>query len=182
MGEHPRIFISYRREDSSGHAGRLFDGLCERFGESQVFMDVDGIPPGVDFWQKICEVIDSCAVALVVIGHGWLSSASETGRRLDDPNDWVRQEIAVALKRDGMTLPILFNETKMPSEHELPEEIRPLVLLNVLRMRDDRWHVDLDMLVSVIKNEITRTAPEAAFEEVPIDDWNRKKLRWPWRR
>ncbi len=43
----PRIFISYRRDDSAAHAGRLYDRLIDHFDQQSVFMDVDTIQPSL---------------------------------------------------------------------------------------------------------------------------------------
>src|SRR5579862_4165414 len=94
------IFISYRRDDTEGEAGRLFDDLVRSFGEDSVFMDVSDINPGVDFRQAIDENVSSCGVLLAIIGPQWASITNSTGeRRLDDPNDFVRLEVAAALAR-----------------------------------------------------------------------------------
>jgi TIR domain len=95
-----RVFISYRRQESSGLAGRLYDWLAARFGNDQVFMDVDTIALGVDFAEVITQAVSTCQVLLAVIGPRWLDLTDENGqRRLDDPNDIVRLEIAAALER-----------------------------------------------------------------------------------
>src|SRR5215471_115414 len=93
------VFISYRRQESSGITGRLYDRLAFRFGDAQVFMDVDTIALGVDFTQVIAEAVGNCTVLLAVIGPGWLAATDEDGqRRLDDPDDIVRVEIHTALE------------------------------------------------------------------------------------
>src|SRR5687768_11964174 len=90
-----RVFISYRRQESSDIAGRLYDHLAAHFGEDQVFMDVDAIPPGVDFAEVIGEAVTTCEVLLAVIGPRWLDATDQHGRRrLDDPDDIVRLELA----------------------------------------------------------------------------------------
>jgi hypothetical protein len=94
-----QIFISYRREDTAGHAGRLYDRLHDRFPQNKIFMDVDTIDPGMDFGAAIEASVSSCDVLIAVIGKRWLTSADEEGRRrLDHPEDFVRREIATALK------------------------------------------------------------------------------------
>ena len=92
-----KIFISYRRDDSAGYAGRLFDNLSAHFGKDQIFMDIDRIEPGEDFVQVIETAVGSCDVLIALIGRHWLTVTDGTVRRLDNPNDFVRLEIAAAL-------------------------------------------------------------------------------------
>jgi hypothetical protein len=88
------IFISYRRQDASDVAGRLYDRLADRFGEDRVFMDVDTIELGVDFAEVITSAVGTCEVLLAVIGPGWATATDRDGRRrLDDPDDVVRLEV-----------------------------------------------------------------------------------------
>ncbi|MGA8728866.1 MAG: TIR domain-containing protein, partial [Terracidiphilus sp.] len=95
------IFISYRRDDTEGEAGRLFDDLVRTFGEGSVFMDVAGINPGIDFRKAIDENVATCGVLLAMIGPGWTTITNGSGqRRLDDVNDFVRLEVASALARN----------------------------------------------------------------------------------
>src|SRR4051812_13199838 len=99
----PGIFLSYRREDSSGHAGRIHDRLIQRFlpPDWQIFMDVDSLQPGVDFIDTIQHAVESCDALIAVIGRHWLTAADEQGRkRLENPEDFVRLELATALERN----------------------------------------------------------------------------------
>ncbi len=66
------IFISYRRSDAAGYAGRLFDRLRSWFDLDALFFDVDGIEAGDTFPARIERAIGAAKVALVVIGPGWL--------------------------------------------------------------------------------------------------------------
>src|SRR5579859_7462419 len=104
------IFISYRRDDSEGEAGRLFDDLVRSFGEDSVFMDVDGINPGMDFRKAIDDNVASCGVLLAMIGPTWATIKHGDARRLDDPNDFVRLEIASALSRNIAVIPVLVHD------------------------------------------------------------------------
>ena len=111
------IFISYRRDDAEGHAGRLFEDLVLRFGAASVFMDVAGIEPGRDFRKVIEQQVASCGVLLAVIGKSWLTSSASDAqgrRRLDDPHDFVRLETATALRRDIPVIPVLVHGAQMP--------------------------------------------------------------------
>jgi hypothetical protein len=110
------FFVSYRRRESSHLAGRLYDRLADRFGESQAFIDVDAIEPGVDFAEEIGRAVAACRVLLAVIGPDWLTITDEEGRRrLDDPGDFVRLEIGAALARDVRVIPILVEGAQMPT-------------------------------------------------------------------
>src|SRR5215471_9068251 len=96
----PGIFISYRRDDSAGYAGRLYDALASQFGKRLVFMDVDAIQPGEDFVQLIQERVVACDFLIAVIGRNWLKGVDDKGLpRLQNPEDFVRLEIAHALAR-----------------------------------------------------------------------------------
>jgi hypothetical protein len=87
-----KVFISYRREETSGHAGRLYDRLTSRFGSDEVFMDLT-IEPGEDFVERIREGVAQCRVLIVLIGRQWATIPDEEGRpRLEDPHDFVRLE------------------------------------------------------------------------------------------
>ena len=95
-----RIFVSYRRTDSAAAAGRLADALEQQFGKSSIFMDVDAIPPGVDFTSFLRKAVESAQVMLVVIGPNWLEASSGDGLpRLHNPHDFVRLEIEAGLSR-----------------------------------------------------------------------------------
>ena len=96
-----KVFISYRRVDSGGYAGRVMDCLGRALGRNLVFMDVDAIPLGSNFEKVLHEEVAKCGVLLAVIGPNWSDVRDENGnRRLDDPKDFVRIEIAAALQRD----------------------------------------------------------------------------------
>src|SRR5262245_40695775 len=126
-----KIFINYRRGDDPGNTGRLFDRLEEAFPRDQLFIDVDSVPPGRDFERVLEDTIAQCDVLLAVIGKGWLQARDEQGlRRLDKVDDFVRIEIASALKQDKLVIPVLVQDTPMPKPDELPEAIRPLARRN----------------------------------------------------
>ena len=142
-----RIFISYRRDDSRGYAGRLQGDLSRRYSEEHVFRDIE-IPPGADFGEYITSLVDKCNVVLAIIGPGWLDARNREGeRRLDDPQDWVRLEIERALARDGVeVIPVLVDGARLPPREELPATMLALRRRNAFELSDRRWDYDLEEL------------------------------------
>jgi hypothetical protein len=146
------IFISYRRSDTEGEAGRLFDDLVGRFSDQAVFMDVDAIKPGLDFRRAIEESIHSCSVVLAMIGQQWLGVANELGqRRLDEEGDYLRLEIASALQRDIPVVPVLVRGARMPRADQLPPDLRELAYRNAVELTHARWKSDLQVLAQALK-------------------------------
>lgn len=147
------IFVNYRHNDSEGESGRLFDDLVEQFGEHSVFMDVAAIQVGRDFRKAIDESVAGCGVLLAVIGMRWLDERHETGvRRLEDPNDFVRMEIASALKREIPLIPVLVRGAKMPRPDQLPEDIRDLAYRNAVELTHARWKSDIKLLIRSLRS------------------------------
>jgi TIR domain len=160
------VFISYRRQESSGLAGRLYDRLAARFGDDQVFMDVDTIALGVDFAEVIAQAVSSCQVLLAVIGPRWLAATDEDGRRrLDDPDDLVRLEIAAALERDIRVIPILVEGAAMPRRQQLPEALAGLARRNALSVRHESFRADAERLLAAVEPVLRARAAPAPRRE-----------------
>lgn len=157
------IFISYRRDDSSGHAGRLADKLVEHFGRNRIFVDIDTIEPGEDFVTVIENAVGSCQILIAVIGRNWLS-ANGSGR-LDNPNNFVRLEIATALRRDIRVIPVLVQRASMPKPQDLPEDLLKLARRNAVELSDLRWQTDVDQLITVMERVLAKRAKAQQFVE-----------------
>lgn len=140
------IFINYRRDDTDGEAAHLYGDLAARFGAPRVFLDLEGILPAADFRQRIFEAIDSCNVLVALIGLDWSAMRGPGGaRRLDEPDDLLREEIARALTRGIPVVPVLVNNTPMPKV--LPYKVQGLARLQAAPLRNSDWAYDLDRLV-----------------------------------
>jgi hypothetical protein len=152
------IFISYRRGESAGYAGRLHESLERRLGDGHVFRDVDELEPGQDFVDAITARLRDCAACVVMIGQEWLLVTDRTDRRrLEQPNDYVRLEIEAALARpDLLVVPVLVEGTPMPSAEDLPDTIRALSRRHALSLRDETWDADVDRLVTALEKTIGR--------------------------
>jgi hypothetical protein len=166
------IFISYRREDTSGYAGRLFDRLSAHFGAARIFMDIDTIKPGVDFVTVIDNAVASCAVLLALIGHDWLSITDRSGkRRLEDPHDFNRLEIESGLKEATTVIPVLVQGTPMPAAEQLPGSMAEFARRNAIELSDARWDYDVQRLISAIEEIVGKPAPAPETRRRKLLPW-----------
>ena len=155
-----KIFISYRREDADEAAGRLSDHLVNQFGQDSIFMDVDGIAPGRDFRKVIDETLTECDVLLGVMGRNWLDIKDEAGkRRLDNESDFVRLEIASALRRDIPVIPVRVQGASIPKPDQLPADLQDFSYRNAVELTHERWNSDVHVLVEKLNRLFAQTAP-----------------------
>jgi hypothetical protein len=175
-----RIFVSYRRQETSHLAGRLYDRLADRFGKSQVFIDVDAIATGVDFAKEIFRAVAACKVLLAIIGPTWLTVAGQRGRRrLDDPGDIVRLEVETALASGVPVIPILVEGAAMPTRQDLPESLAGLARRNALLIRHESFGHDAGRLVTAIERVLG--APGTVAEPPHAHDTDpRWDIEMPW--
>jgi TIR domain len=149
------VFISYRREDSGGYAGRLFDILSVHFGKENIYMDLDTIKGGDNFAMVIEDRIGQCDALLAMIGERWLTCTGVDGsRRLDSAHDYVRMEIAKALQRGVRVIPVLVGGARMPHQPDLPDDLAPLSRHQAMDLRDAHFHTDADQLMEVLRETV----------------------------
>src|SRR5688572_22561856 len=131
------VFISYRRDDTAGHAGRLYDHLKRAFGPDGVFMDLDDIRRGDTFSEVLTTKLRESDVLIALVGRRWFSLTDAAGRRrIDDPDDWVREEIRTALRGGHLVIPVRVDGAAMPAAADLPEDIRGLMARQWADVRD----------------------------------------------
>ena len=148
----PRVFLNYRREDSAGIAGRLFDRLCVELGRENVFRDRDTLVPGADFSKVIADQVASCDALIAVIGKDWLTARDADGhRRLDHPDDFVKAEIREALARDKLIIPALVEGAGIPKAADLPPDIAALAARNAIEISDSRFDYDTERLIRAVQ-------------------------------
>jgi TIR domain len=150
-GLNKNIFISYRRDDSAGHAGRLQDALTERFGAGHVFMDVSDLQPGQDYVVELDRALARADCVLAVIGPRWLGAVNAAGqRRIDDPGDLVCREIAAGLARQATVIPVLVHGATMPAAEAMPPPLQGLARRQAITLSDQRWERDLEELARLL--------------------------------
>jgi formylglycine-generating enzyme required for sulfatase activity len=143
-----RLFISYRRADSQHAVDRLYEALRRHLPKKDIFIDVDTIPKGVDFADHLSRHVSQCETLLAIVGPHWLNMTDETGRRrLDDPDDFVRIEIAAALKRNIPVVPVLLDGTPMPRADQLPPDLRGFERRNAAFLSRDSFRGDMAQLI-----------------------------------
>ncbi|HEX7184140.1 MAG TPA: toll/interleukin-1 receptor domain-containing protein [Thermoanaerobaculia bacterium] len=149
-----KVFISYRREDSSYATRFIYERLAAHFGSEAVFLDQEKIPPGVDFREYLNNALSQCAVLLTVIGDRWLHSREpgKDGRRLDNPRDLVAMEIRAALERNIPIIPVLVENATMPTEEELPSGLQDLAFRQAAEVRSSDFYAHLDRLIQALES------------------------------
>lgn len=162
------IFISYRHKDTQGEASRLADDLRAALSGVHIFRDVETIAPGEDFVAALERALSECSVMLVLIGPIWLETRDAQGRRkIDDPNDWTRLEVATGLKRGVRVIPVTCRDASLPSTDELPEDLRELRRRQAFQLDNDRWRYDFEQLVDKLVQAEGFRRPERAPAETP---------------
>jgi regulator of protease activity HflC (stomatin/prohibitin superfamily) len=153
---HPKIFLCYRREDTQWVARSIYENLSAKYGPKQVFRDIDSTPAGIRFSTWLEARIGQCDLMIVLIGDAWSSAKDQAGRRrLELPNDWVRQEIEASLRRRIPILPVCVQGARMPSEDELPSSIADLAGFQSTEIADSRWQFDIGRLLQAVDDLIS---------------------------
>jgi hypothetical protein len=156
------VFISYRREDSSGIAGRIYDRLVHRLGRDRVFFDVDDLSPGVDFEKILSQKVSACDSLVAIIGKYWLTTVDESGqRRLESPLDFVRIEIETALGRGILVIPVLVDGAVMPRRENLPGALKPLAERQGVEISHTRFNSDAKRLIGALRGPVVRRRTRA---------------------
>ena len=147
------VFVSYRRIDSAAAAGRIYDRLTKEFGRKRVFMDVEGgIAQGADFPTEIARALTAASAVLVVIGRQWMTCTDAAGApRISINDDWVANEVASALDRNILVLPILVDGARMPPARVLPQRIAALSRKQACEIRASSWDDDFRPILATLR-------------------------------
>jgi len=160
------VFINYRRGEDQAAAGRLYDQLEAAFTRDRIFIDVDNIPPGRDFTEELSSRVAQCDIFLAVVGRNWADVVDvDGGRRLDNPNDWVRVEIESAQRLGKHIIPVLVNGAEMPRPERLPESLQPFTRRNAARLTHERFRADVQALIAAIAKLREAARAEAKAQE-----------------
>jgi hypothetical protein len=174
------MFISYRRSDSQGSSGRLFDRLVAAFGTDHIFMDVDSIDPGAHFPTVLSSKLAESDVLVAVIGPHWLGREATGISRLDDPADFVHQEIAGALERGIHVVPVLVEEAVMPDAGRLPPALARISELQAVEVRHTRFGVDVQGLIETLRRALAEADGARRSQPLPlVRAWLREVLGEP---
>lgn len=152
------IFISYRRDDSAGYARALYDALAHRFGPERVFMDVDDLRGGQAFADVIRHAVGDAKVLLVLIGRRWQGAAADGRTRLDDPADFVHQEVLAGLQGGLRVVPVLLDGAPMPAAAQLPPALQPLAGRHAVTLAPSDYEAGVQRLLAALDDLPARPA------------------------
>jgi TIR domain-containing protein len=169
------IFISYRRKDTGGYAGRLYDYLTEKFGRDEVLFDVEVEGTAEHLRDWVARVVPDAAVELVLIGEEWVIDHSGR-RRLHEPDDMVRLEIELALRYEIPIIPLLVDGASFPNPADLPESINELARFKAYDVNNSYWEAKVVILVEAISS-VTKTQVPILKRGTAI--WNAWRARNP---
>jgi hypothetical protein len=162
----PRIFLSFRKADSRWLRDRVYQALADRFGAAEIFKSGESIPPGADYAVILRRQAAECELMFVLIGPAWLDITDDDGKRLlDRPHDWVREEIATALKAGNRVIPVLVGDAAMlPEGSALPHEIAVLSRLQFLRVSETHLADELNRLCDAVTALLPDLGQESASQ------------------
>lgn len=160
------LFVSYRRVDAPGHAGRIGGALIAHFGDGQVFKDIESLQPGQDFVEIVRAMLQRAFCMVVIIGPGWARDG-----RLHRADDLHREEIRTALERQIQIIPVLVHGATMPHSEELPEDIRPVARRQAVEITDTRWDYDVGRVIDRVEDVLAGSPRRQRFlAQVPAWD------------
>lgn len=163
------IFISFRNGDGDVLADHIDGELRRQFGDDNVFRSGRSIPPGMAFDKVLYDALNRACVLLVIIGPRWAGVTDSGGRRIDVPGDWVRTEVALSLAAGIRVIPILLNNTPLPTAEQLPDDLKELSKRQTIPYRTKFGHRDCAHLVDELREiyEITRVQPQSGPVQLP---------------
>ena len=134
------IFISYRRKDTGGYAGRLYDYLKKEYGASNVLFDIEVDATVEELRTWVQRVVPESSVIIVLIGDQWIEDKLKR-RRLEDEDDIVRLEIELALNNEIPIIPLLIDGANFPSNSDLPNTIKKICLYKGYEINNNFWKI-----------------------------------------
>lgn len=176
-----RLFLSYRRSDTGAYADRLAQRLAA-FQFEAIFIDRESIPLGENYADRIRSELSRCTAVLVLIGQSWIDARDAAGqRRLDDPTDWVRREVGLALAQDLPVIAVLFDAPRKPSQAlaQLPPDIRGLATSSEYDISGNYFDRDVDYLGHQLEQRLV-TADRKAARPAALSTEFLQQLRIIW--
>jgi len=168
-----KIFISYRRDDSSGYALALYNSLLQSYNKSQLFFDIDSIAYGEDFVDEIKQSIKQSILLLVLIGDNWIFDKNNNSQF--DEKDFVLIEISEAIKQNKIVLPVVINEKNIPKSDDLPDTIKQLSNKQVFVIKPITSKNDIEELIEIVKKYVSKEKKEYSIDN--FFDWTKYHIR-----
>jgi len=146
-----RVFISYRRSETRWVANSIYRELTKTYElqEKDIFKDTQRIITGDGWFQTIQSNIANADIVLVLMGPRFASLTRDgfDTPRIHEEDDVVRFEIAEALRQDKKVIPILIDGAGMPSEADLPPDLKQLPSIHASQLAEERSETDLKKIL-----------------------------------
>jgi hypothetical protein len=153
LSETAEVFISYRRDDLPGAAGRIYADLREHLGPRRVFLDMHSIEPGCNFDSRIRDALEQCRAVICLIGPRW------NVERLGEQNDPVCRELEIALQLEKPIVPVVAFHGKLPEKQSLPNPLKRLSVSNAVFIHDNATYEDrMNSIIKEIDRLLARQA------------------------
>ena len=161
-----KIFVSYRQKETGWVTGRIVDRLNPHYGKESIFIDIDNISVGTDFRQRLNEVLQECDLMIAIVGPQWMGSLKITAD-VERENDWVRYEIAEALKRDILVIPTLVDGAEMPKPGDLPDDLKDFAYRHAASMSGGKnFDANVEQLIRDIDQAVADSARKSLIGNV----------------
>lgn len=175
MEHSPKMFISYRRDDTGGDAGWLNDTLNQLLGSGSTFFDLSSIVPGRDFEVELKRALSQTRFLLALIGPKWEMIEDSVHRpRLYDEDDYVRMELLAAIENCVPIVPVLLNRNSVPNATDLPDVLRPIATLEAFEIRRNRWVDDVSALLKKLDIALDPDEDRQARQVSAMAEWKRR--------
>ena len=151
-----RVFISYRREGGEQLARSIVEHFKHKYSHIELFYDIESMRSG-KFNKQIYEEIEKrdCVIALL---------PKNALDRCVNADDWVRLEIAHALKHKKPIIPIMMAGFEWPEN--IPDDIKEIADFEGMGVNNDLFDGYMEKLARMVYQAVGKRYPVFNYKKV----------------